>query len=127
MALPRKKRTPKRNYLGSGAGSLRSGSGTKAKSKKTNRPYTGVLPSDKPSARKKPKSTRTKAAGLVKKSLITPRIIKELKKPSTQKAIKTAASLAAMPLSTKLLQRAVIKAIKRTKRRSKKTTKTRRR
>ena len=96
MALPRKKRTPKRNYLGSGAGSLRSGSGTKAKSKKTNRPYTGVLPSDKPSARKKPKSTRTKAAELIKKSLITPRIIKVVQKPSVQKAFKKAATAAVL-------------------------------
>ena len=124
MVLPRKKRTPKRNYLGSGAGSLRSGSGTKAKSKKTNRPYTGVLPSDKPSARKKPKSTRTKAAELIKKSLITPRIIKVVQKPSVQKAFKKAATAAVLSSPG---ARGVIKAIKRTKRRSKKTTKTRRR
>ena len=94
MATPigKGKRRTKRTYLGSGAGSMRSGTGTtaKAKSKKTNRPYSGVLPSDKPSARKKTKSTQTKATELLKKSLITPKVIKAFKNPSTQKAIKTA-------------------------------------
>ena len=93
MATPigKGKRRTKRTYLGSGAGSMRSGTGTtaKAKSKKTNRPYSGVLPSDKPSARKKTKSTQTKATELLKKSLITPKVIKALKNPSTQKAIKS--------------------------------------
>jgi hypothetical protein len=46
MATPigKGKRRTKRTYLGSGAGSMRSGTGTtaKAKSKKTNRPYSGT-------------------------------------------------------------------------------------
>ena len=81
MPLPRKRITrakrTKRTYLGSGAGSMRSGTGTTAKAKS-----------------KKTKSTQTKATELLKKSLITPKVIKAFKnerafKKAVNKAIKS--------------------------------------
>ena len=138
MARPiRTVKRTKRTYLGSGAGSMKSSSGPtakKAKAKKGNRPYTGVLPSDKPSARKKPKSTRTKATELFKKSLITPRVIKVLKKPAVQKAIKTAVrkAIETSPLATPPglgigVGKAVSKVIKKRRRPAKKAATIRRR
>ena len=128
MATPigKGKRRTKRTYLGSGAGSMRSGTGTtaKAKSKKTNRPYSGVLPSDKPSARKKTKSTQTKATELLKKSLITPKVIKAFKNPSTQKAIKTAVNKAIKSSPPGAVSKGVKAASKVIKKRTKPTART---
>jgi len=115
MTQPRKRITrAKRTYLGSGPTA-------KAKSKKTNRPYSGVLPSDKPSARKKTKSTRIKKAVKTLAKATPPgaayygakEVSKILKKPAVQKAITTAVNKAIKTSPTYIGAKAVSKVIKK--------------